>query len=161
MTSSKSGKPNHAPWRCFPRIVPSSWRTRRLSESSSRNSSCVSRGNGARVGGPAICVRPIHRQKEERIEAHICVAFLANCLQVTSTRRLKDPAPGLTARSVLEKLAAIQMIDVHLPTTDGREVILTRYTQPEPEQRLLLEKLKLTLPEQPPPKITARQLAIQ
>ena len=106
-----------------------------------------------------LVLRPIHHKKEERIEAHIFVAFLAYCLQVTLTRRLKDLAPGLTARSVLEKLAEMQMIDVHLPTTDGREVILTRHTQPEPDQRLLLEKLKLTLPEQPPPKITAQQLA--
>jgi len=106
-----------------------------------------------------LVLRPFHHQKEERIEAHIFVAFLAYCLQVTLTRRLTDLAPGLTARSVLEKLAGIQMIDVHLPTTDGREVILTRYTQPEPEQRLLLDKLKLTLPEQPPPKITAKGLA--
>jgi transposase len=106
-----------------------------------------------------LVLRPIHHKKEERIEAHIFVAFLAYCLQVTLTRRLKDLAPGLTARSVLEKLAGMQMIDVHLPTTDGREVILTRHTQPEPDQRLLLEKLKLTLPEQPPPKITAQQLA--
>ena len=108
-----------------------------------------------------LVLRPFHHQKEQRIEAHIFVAFLAYCLQVTLTRRLKDHAPGLTARSVLEKLAGMQMIDVHLPTTDGREVILTRYTQPEPEQRLLLDKLKLTLPEQPPPKITSRQLATQ
>jgi hypothetical protein len=71
---------------------------------------------------------------------------------------LKDLAPGLTVRSVLEKMAAMQMINVHLPTTDAREVILTRYTQPETEQRILLEKLKLTLPAQPPPKITATQL---
>jgi hypothetical protein len=71
---------------------------------------------------------------------------------------LEDLAPGLTARSVLEKLEGMQMIDVHLPTTDEREAILTRYTQPEPEQRLLLEKLKLTLPEQPLPTITSRQL---
>jgi len=106
-----------------------------------------------------LVLRPIHHKKEERIEAHIFVAFLAYCLQVTLTRRLKDLAPGLTARSVLEKLAEMQMIDVHLPTTDGREVILTRHTQPEPDQRLLLDKLKLTLPEQPPPKITAKQLA--
>ena len=106
-----------------------------------------------------LVLRPIHHKKEERIEAHIFVAFLAYCLQVTLTRRLKDLAPGLTARSVLEKLAEMQMIDVHLPTTDGREVILTRHTQPEPDQRLLLDKLKLTLPEQPPPKITAEQLA--
>ena len=106
-----------------------------------------------------LVLRPFHHQREDRIEAHIFVAFLAYCLQVTLTRRLKDLAPGLTARSVLEKLAGMQMIDVHLPTTDGREVILTRYTQPEPDQRLLLEKLRLDLPEQPPPKITARQLA--
>jgi len=108
-----------------------------------------------------LVLRPIHHQKEERIEAHIFVAFLAYCLQVTLTRRLKDLAPGLTARSVLQKLAGMQMIDVHLPTTDGREVILTRYTQPEPDQRLLLDKLKLTLPEQQPPRITAKGLAAQ
>src|SRR5207244_2474334 len=100
-----------------------------------------------------LAVRPLYHKKEERIEAHIFVAFLAYCLHVTLGRRLKDLAPGLTPRSVLEKLAAMQMIDVHLPTTDGREVILTRYTQPEPEQKVLLEQLKLKLPEQPPPKI--------
>ena len=71
---------------------------------------------------------------------------------------LRRDRPGLTPRSVLEKLGAMQMIDVHLPTTDHREVILTRYTQPEPDQRLLLEKLKLKLPDQPPPKITAAQV---
>jgi hypothetical protein len=105
-----------------------------------------------------LALRPLYHQKEERIEAHIFVAFLAYCVQVTLGKRLKDLAPGLTARSVLEKLAAMQMIDVHLPTTDGREVILSRYTQPEPEQQLLLEKLKLKLPGQPPPKITAAQV---
>jgi len=108
-----------------------------------------------------LAVRPLHHKKEERIEAHIFLSFLAYCLHVTLGRRLKDLAPGLTPRSVLEKFAAMQMIDVHLPTTDGREVILTRYTQPEPEQRLLLEKLKLKLPAQPPPKITAAQVAGQ
>lgn len=106
-----------------------------------------------------LALRPLYHQKEERIEAHIFVAFLAYCVQVTLSRRLKDLAPGLTARAVLEKLAALQMIDVHLPTTDGREVILSRYTQPEAEQKILLEKLKLKLPEQPPPKITAAQIA--
>ena len=79
-------------------------------------------------------------------------------MQATLSRRLKDLAPGLTARAVLQKLAAMQMLDVHLPTTDGRTVILTRYTQPEVDQKLLLEKLKLTLPDQPPPKISASQV---
>jgi hypothetical protein len=74
---------------------------------------------------------------------------------VTLSRRLRDLAPGLTARAVLEKFAVMQMLDVHLPTTDGRTVVLTRYTQPEDELRLLLERLKLDLPTQPPPRIMA------
>ena len=102
-----------------------------------------------------LSLRPLFHQKEARIEAHIFVAFLAYCLHVTLRRWLRDLAPGLTPRSVLEKFSAVQMIDVHLPTTDGREVILSRYTQPEKELQLLLNRLKLQLPEQPPPKITA------
>ena len=103
-------------------------------------------------------LRPIFHQDMGRIEAHVFIVFLAYCLHVTLGRRLRDLAPGLTPRSVLEKLATIQMLDVHLPTTDGREVILTRYTQPEPDQRLVLEKLKLQLPDQSPPKITPAQV---
>jgi transposase len=80
-----------------------------------------------------LALRPIFHQKEERIEAHIFVAFLAYCLHVTLGRQLRDLAPGLTPRSVIEKFAAVQMIDVHLPTSDGREVVLTRHTQPEAE----------------------------
>ena len=102
-----------------------------------------------------LSLRPLFHQKESRIEAHIFVAFLAYCLHVTLRRWLRDLAPGLTPRSVLEKFSAVQMIDVHLPTTDGREVILSRYTQPEKELQLLLNRLKLQLPAQPPPKITA------
>jgi len=100
-----------------------------------------------------LAIRPIFHQDERRVEAHIFVAFLAYCLQITLQRRLHALAPGLTARSVLEKFAAVQMIDVHLPTTDGREMLLTRYTQPEPELRLLISQLKLQLPPQPPPRI--------
>jgi transposase len=102
-----------------------------------------------------LALRPVYHQKEDRIEAHIFVAFLAYCLHVRLRRWLRDLAPGLTPRSVLEKFAAVQMIDVHLPTTDGRHVILPRYTQPEKELQVLLNQLKLTLPEQPPPRITA------
>ena len=76
-------------------------------------------------------------------------------------RRLKDLAPGLTVRSVLEKMSALPMIDVHLPTTDHREGIWSRYTQPEADQKILVEKLRLRLPEQPPPKITAAQTPAQ
>jgi len=104
-----------------------------------------------------LAIRPIFHQREQRMEAHIFVSFLAYCLHVTLGQRLRSLAPGLTARSVLEKFAAVQMIDVHLPTTDGRELTLTRYTQSEPELKLLLEKLKLELPPQPAPKISAAQ----
>ena len=104
-----------------------------------------------------LAIRPIFHQLQDRIESHIFVSFLAYCLHVTLTQRLRTLAPGLTTRSVLEKFAAVQMIDVHLPTTDGRELTLTRYTQPEPELELLLEKLKLELPAQSPPKISAAQ----
>jgi hypothetical protein len=105
-----------------------------------------------------LALRPIFHQKEDRVEAHLFISFLAYCVQATLSRRLKDLAPGLTARAVLKKMEALQMIDVHLPTTDERTVILTRYTQPEVDQQMLLEKLKLTLPDQPPPKITAAQV---
>ena len=105
-----------------------------------------------------LAIRPIFHQKERRIEAHIFVAFVAYALQATLQHRLKNLAPGLTLRSVLEKLSTIQMLDVHLPTTDGRTVILSRYTQPEPEQQLLLDQLKLQFPPQPLPRITAPKI---
>ncbi len=91
-----------------------------------------------------------------RIEAHIFVAFLAYALHVTLRRRLRDLAPGLTPRSVLEKFGSLQMIDVHLPTTDGRKIIMSRHTQPEPELQILLKQLRLSLPNQPPPRVTAQ-----
>lgn len=93
-----------------------------------------------------LAIRPIHHQLDHRIEAHIFVAFLAYCPQVTLKLRLRVLAPGLTPRSVLDKLSAMQMVDVHLPTTDGRHIVLPRYTQPDRDQQLLLLRLKLTLP---------------
>ena len=105
-----------------------------------------------------LALRPIFHQESTRIEAHVFIAFLAYCLHVTLGLRLKQLAPGLSSRSALEKFAAIQMIDVRVPTTDGRQLSLTRYTQPEPELKLLIERLQLTLPAQPPPKITSKQI---
>ena len=102
-----------------------------------------------------LAIRPIYHQRDDRIEAHIFVAFLAYCLQVTLKQRLRALAPGLTPRAALEKFSAMQMVDVHLPTTDGRTLILSRYTEPEKDQQLLLQQLHMQLPEQPPPKITS------
>lgn len=101
-----------------------------------------------------LSVRPIYHQLDRRIEAHIFVAFLAYCLQVTLKARLRPLAGGLTPRSVIEKFAGIQMLDVHLPLTDGRALTLTRYTEPEKEHQLLLPHMQLTLPCQPPPRIS-------
>jgi transposase len=104
-----------------------------------------------------LAVRPIFHQDEERIEAHIFVAFLAYCLHATLRHRLRLKAPGLTPRSLIEQLCAMQMLDVHFPTTDGRTLIFRRYTAPNKLQKLLLAQLELTLPPQSPPRITSKR----
>ena len=99
-----------------------------------------------------LAIRPVYHQTDERIEAHIFVAFLAYCLQVTLKQRLRAlRTPGLTPRAVLETFAAIQMLDVHFPTTDGRTLIFTRYTQPEKDHRLLLQQPSFPAPQRRPP----------
>ena len=105
-----------------------------------------------------LSIRPIYHQLEHRIEAHIFVAFMAYCLQVTLKGQLRQLAGGTTPRAVIDKFATMQMVDVLLPTTDGRELTLSRYTQPEAEHRMLLQQLRLQLPSQPPPKISARHV---
>lgn len=102
-----------------------------------------------------LAVRPVHHQRIDRIEAHIFISFVAYCVHVTMRGRLRAHAPGLTPRELLSKFASMQMIDVHLPTTDGRELVMSRYTQPDSDQKLLLQHLKLELPPQPPPKIAS------
>jgi len=105
-----------------------------------------------------LAVRPIFHHDEGRIEAHFFVSFLAYCLQVTLKANLRPLASGITPCEVIAKFKTIQMIDVHIPTTDAREITLSRYTQPEPEHRMLLQQLQMRLPEQPPPRITATQV---
>src|SRR6202521_5781430 len=98
---------------------------------------------------------------EIKVELLIFVAFLAYCLHVTLRARLKPLAPGLTPRAVLDKFAAIQMLDVHFPTTDGRTLILSRYTELTADQKLLVQQLKLDLPPQPPPRISSSGKAVR
>lgn len=105
-------------------------------------------------------LRPIFHQLEGRVEAHILVAFLGYCLSVTLRAKLNRAAPGLTSRETLTSLATIRMVDVEIPTTDGRLLILPRYTEPQAEQLMLLERLGLTLPTQPPPRIRADPQAL-
>jgi transposase len=98
-------------------------------------------------------LRPIHHQLEHRVEAHILVAFLGYCLTTTLRMKLMQAAPGLTPRAALQSLSAIQMVEVNVPTSDGRVLVMPRYTEPEIQQKLILEKLRLDLPPQPPPRI--------
>jgi hypothetical protein len=102
-------------------------------------------------------LRPIYHSVEDRVEAHIFVCFLAYCLQVTLRQRLTALAPGLTPRAVIETLAGVQMLDVEVPTTDARWLVMSRYTQPDSAVALLLARLKLQLPEQPPPRLSAKR----
>ncbi len=104
-----------------------------------------------------LSIRSVYHQKEERIEAHIFISFLSYCLHVTMRQRLKALGGGLTPRELLRKFSAIQMMDVHLPTTGGRTIRMSRYTQPNRDQKLLLSQLKLKLPPQSPPKIHATE----
>jgi transposase len=102
-------------------------------------------------------LRPIFHYVEKRVEAHILVAFLGYCLLVTLKLKLRSAAPGLTPRQVLAGLSGIQMVDVHIPTTDGRLLILPRHTEPDAQQQMMLNSLNLTLPPQPPPRIRSEQ----
>ena len=102
-------------------------------------------------------LRPIWHQLESRIEAHVFISFQAYCLQVTLRARLKALAPGLTPRAVFEKMSNVQMLDVEFPTTDGRVLTLPRHTEPDPEVALLLDRLKLSIPPQPKPRIITSQ----
>ena len=108
-----------------------------------------------------LAIRPIFHQREERIEAHIFVSFIAYCLLVTLKNPARPRAGGLTPRDILEAFATIQMVDVHLPTTDGRHLVLPRHTRPDKEHELLLHLpglvpgIGMTLPQQSAPRITA------
>jgi len=104
-------------------------------------------------------IRPIYHQLEHRADAHVLIAFLAYCLQVTLKNRLMIHAPGLTPAAVFEKLATIQMVEVWIPMQDGRWLVLPRHTQPEKDVQALLNQCQITLPKQPPPRIKACQIA--
>jgi transposase len=104
-----------------------------------------------------LSIRPIHHQLEHRADAHVLIAFLAYCLQVTLKNRLMIHASGLTPAAVLEKMATIQMVEVWIPMLDGRWLMLPRYTQPDKDVQAMLNKLDITLPSQPPPRIKSSQ----
>ena len=99
-------------------------------------------------------LRPVYHQLDDRIEAHIFTAFMALCLLQTLRAIAREHAPGLTPRQIIEKFKTVKMVDVVLPTTDGRVVTLPRYIEPKEDVAILLDRLALHLPEQPPPRIS-------
>jgi transposase len=102
-------------------------------------------------------IRPIYHQLEHRADAHVLIAFLAYCLQVRLKNRLMIHAPGLTPSAVLEKLATIQLVEVWIPMMDGRWLMMPRHTQPEKDVQVMLDRLEIKLPSQPPPRIKSAQ----
>ncbi|MCY4189732.1 MAG: IS1634 family transposase, partial [Rhodospirillaceae bacterium] len=92
-----------------------------------------------------LAVRPIFHRREERIEAHIFVSFIACCLLVTVKNLARPRANGLTPRAIIEAFATIRMVGVHLP----------RHTRPNKKHELLLNQRGMTLPQQPAPRIRA------
>lgn len=99
-------------------------------------------------------IRPIFHQLEPRVDAHIFVCFQAYCLYVTLKHWAKPLATGLTPREVLKQFAKVKMMDVAFPTTDGRKLVMSRYTQPDDTLRLLMQRMKKEFGPQPPPKLT-------
>ena len=75
--------------------------------------------------------------------------------EMPSPWHFRSRASGLTPRAIPDKLSTMRMVDVHVPTTDGRHLVLPRRTEPTPDQQLLLHQLDLQLPEQPPPRLSA------
>jgi len=104
-------------------------------------------------------IRPIYHQLEHRADAHVLIAFLAYCLQVTLKNRLLIHAPGLTPAAVMEKLATIQLVEVWIPMVDGRWLVMPRHTQPDKDVQAMLDHLRIRLPLQPAPRIKAPQAA--
>jgi transposase len=94
-----------------------------------------------------LAIRPLFHQLERRVKAHILVAFLGYALWVTLKHLLRRKHIGLSPAKALALLSTLQSADIILPTTDGREIRLRRVTRPDPEQKNLLERLGIKLPE--------------
>jgi hypothetical protein len=103
-------------------------------------------------------VRPIWHWTADRVDAHVLVAFLGYCLWVGLKKKAQRAAPSLTPWQVLDQLGPILLVEVWFELKDGRGLCLPRITQPEPAQALLLHQLNWTLPQQPPPRVYARDL---
>lgn len=93
-----------------------------------------------------LSLRPVWHQKEDRVQAHILVCFLAYALWKTLDLKCRNAGIGDSARKVLDEISAIQMVDVVMPTKAGIEIRKRCVSLPEPHLAILLHKLKLSLP---------------
>jgi transposase len=94
-----------------------------------------------------LSIRPLFHQLERRVKAHVLVAFLGYAMWVTLKHLLKRWPSELSPAKALELLATLHSADIVLPTTDGREIRLRRITEPTSEQKLLLQQLRIPLPD--------------
>jgi hypothetical protein len=104
-----------------------------------------------RIHKSDLSIRPIWHQKEERVQAHILVCFLAYVLWKTLGLMCQRAGLGDEPRRVLEELSRIKVVDVVLRTRDGQEIRRRCVTRPDDHQAILLQRLGLTLPESLPP----------
>lgn len=95
-----------------------------------------------------LSIRPLFHQIEPRVKAHILVTFLGYALWVTLKHLLRRNHADLTPARALALLSTLQSADIILPTTDGCELRLHRITELSREQKQLLHRLRITLPEQ-------------
>lgn len=100
-------------------------------------------------------MRPIWHQKDERVEAHILVCFLAYVLWKTLSGWQKKAGLGSSPPTVLEELKRIESVDVVLPVDSGKELRLRCVVRPDKAQAALLNRLGLRLPKRLRPQLPA------
>lgn len=105
-----------------------------------------------------VAIRPIWHWTQNRVEAHVMVAFLGYALWITLKNKLRRWSASLTPWQVLDQLKRIQLIEVWFKTKDHRDICLPRITQPESAQTSILYQLGWSLPKQPPPRIYQHQI---
>ncbi|WP_423962557.1 IS1634 family transposase [Bradyrhizobium sp.] len=100
-----------------------------------------------RIQKDQLNVRPIWHQREDRVQAHILVCFLAFVMWKSLEMWQQRAGLGNSPRTILEELARIQSHDVVLPTTTHGQIRLRCVTHPDPAQAALLDRLGLVLPK--------------
>ncbi len=94
-----------------------------------------------------LVLRPIWHQKEKRVQAHILVCFLAYVLWKCLSQMCKNSGLGNEPRKIIDEIKRIKLTDIILPTKKGVEIKLPCVSKPDEHQQILLQHLRLNLPE--------------